>query len=268
MSHGALQIESEDELFDHIWQKVSEEDDYFRLFEFVRFEYLSCDSVDRFCETCGGFFSPLNCAIWNAISRRLVLPVTPSAPHRKGRSRSREIHLAFSPDAPLGGIIAHLTAQCGGNVDEKGVVHVFADHAYGRPPAYPARNVADLYADSYFYSKNEPNQSITYDFKGMRVVPTDYTIRSNYSGGVNDCNLKSWAIEVSEDGEGWVEIDRRENNYDLNSKNVVKSFKAEKPAEGRFVRLRQTGENHRGDHLLIFSAFEIFGTLIESAQVD
>jgi hypothetical protein len=109
---------------------------------------------------------------------------------------------------------------------------------------------------------------VTYDFKEKRVVPTDYTIRSNYSGGVNDCNLKSWVIEVSDDDQFWCEIDRHENNYDLNAKNVVRSFKAEKPQEGRYVRLRQTGKNHRGDDFLIFSAFEIFGSLVEPQRPD
>jgi hypothetical protein len=45
---------------------------------------------------------------------------------------------------------------------------------------------------------------------------TNYSIRSSYGDGVNGQYLKSWVIEVLSDGSDWEEIDRHENNNELN----------------------------------------------------
>ena len=89
-----------------------------------------------------------------------------------------------------------------------------------------------------------------------------------YPGGPH---LKSWVIEVSNDGSSWTEIDRRENNNDLNDEYATANFKISKvPSESfRFFRLRQTGMNHYGlidgcdFYVVTLSSLEIFGTLFE-----
>jgi hypothetical protein len=42
-----------------------------------------------------------------------------------------------------------------------------------------------------------------------------YAIRSHNDVRANNANLKSWLIGISENGEEWIEIDRRESNADL-----------------------------------------------------
>ena len=86
------------------------------------------------------------------------------------------------------------------------------------------------------------------------------------SGGVaGSSHLKSWVIEVSNDGASWMEIDHRDNNNDLNGPCVTANFKISKvPSEGvRFFRLRQTGKNHGGNDALVIPSLEIFGILFE-----
>ena len=113
-------------------------------------------------------------------------------------------------------------------------------------------NAVDLWLDSEFCSKNAPNSWIRYDFKGRRVTPTSYSIRS-CCGEPGGPLPKSWVLEVSNDGsEGsWKVVDRRENNSDLFSRNcpVTCNFEISAPPSGafRFVRLRQTGKNHTGN---------------------
>ena len=79
--------------------------------------------------------------------------------------------------------------------------------------------------------------------------------------------LKSWVIEVSNTGteSAWREIDRREDNNDLNDDYATANFKISRVASGsvRFFRLRQIGENHNGTDVLALSSLEIFGTLLE-----
>jgi hypothetical protein len=55
------------------------------------------------------------------------------------------------------------------------------------------------------------------------------------------------------------EIDRRENNNELNGKEVVKTFAVSRPGSFGRIRLRQTGLNHDGNNLLVLCAFELFG---------
>ena len=162
------------------------------------------------------------------------------------------------------GIIAHLTRESGGIVVDKGIVDVTASSS-GRQ----ARRAVELELNSKFLSENKPNQWICYDFKERRVIPTSYSLCSY--GTNSDCPkagnyrdlLKSWVIEVSNDRSSWTEIDRRDNNNDLNDKFACQNFSVSKvPSEGfRFFRLKQTGPNHRGGNALSISAMEIFGTL-------
>jgi hypothetical protein len=166
-------------------------------------------------------------------------------------------------DSPLTGMIHHLTIECGGNVADRGVVGITANRPWTDSTGYAAKNIADLEANSFFHSDNAEGMWICYDFKDMKVLLTDYSIRSRHD--YNGHQLKSWVIEVSNTGTAsggdWTEADRRENCDDLCSLNVVRSFAVSKPSTGRYVRLRQTGRDSSGDFYLIISGFELFGAL-------
>ena len=102
-----------------------------------------------------------------------------------------------------------------------------------------------------------------------RITPTSYTIKTyddtagwnSSEAATGEWNLKSWVIEVSTNGSNWIEIDRRENNFDLNSPNAFKNFTVKKKIECRYFRLRQIGPNHKGYYYIVLKAFEIFGEL-------
>jgi hypothetical protein len=168
----------------------------------------------------------------------------------------------FDPRAELDGIIAGLTRQAGGNVAEKGVIAITASGCIDSSRFAP-KFAADLMNDSVFVSGNEPNQWIAYDFLERRVRITHYTLRSRFDGWINSNNPKSWVIEISLDGQGWTEIDRKEDNGDLNGTNLVKSYELGAEAEARVVRIRQIGPTHSGKHFLTISGFELFGAIVE-----
>ena len=186
-------------------------------------------------------------------------PARHSAPPALG---GREF--VYDSSKPLEGVIAHLTRECGGNVHDKGIVNVTASSVYNDDSDYHPKNAVDLGTDSLYCSKNEKDTWICYDFKERCVIPTSYSVRSQGNGPGNS-HLKSWVIEVSNDGSSWTEIDRRDNNNDLNDKYATANFKISKvPSESfRFFRLKQTGPNHRGYDYLAISSLEIFGTLFE-----
>jgi hypothetical protein len=84
----------------------------------------------------------------------------------------------------------------------------------------------------------------------------------SYSPGPNYAHLKNWVTEGSADGKSWSEIDRRENNTDLNSSSAIKTFDICKVDTFRMIQLRRIGVNHCGNDFLSFTAFELFGSLI------
>ena len=185
----------------------------------------------------------------------------------------------YDESKPLEGIIAHLTRECGGDVHRKGIVNITASSVRVRSPVNriggPGPGLVleqfcptGMENEFNFCSKNERNAWICYDFKERRVIPTSYSVRS--SGGKN---LKSWVIEVSNDEYSWTEIDRRDNNNDLNDEYVTVNFKISKvPSESfRFFRLRQNGPNHdnyKTSYAVALTALEVFGTLFVMEKID
>ena len=167
----------------------------------------------------------------------------------------------------LEGIIAYLTNKCGGNVHDKGIVNVTASSA--RVKGAP-KHAVDFQKPSEYFSENEKDTWICYDFQDLRVIPTSYSIRPFRVNRVGEHYLRSWVFEVSNDGTLWTEIDHCENNEALNCPFMTRNFKIGDVPENesfRFVRLRQTGKNFRGDYHVIITAMEIFGTLLTMERI-
>jgi hypothetical protein len=169
--------------------------------------------------------------------------------------------IPFCPQCELDGVMAFLKRSHGGNVHDKGVVNVTASSIGWSEP----KNVADIGVQSVFYTTSKTSSEwVQYDFKGMRIRPSHYTLRSVYNWGVNSYHPKNWVIEVSETGResDWTEIDRQTNNADLNGPDKRKSFTILRSVGAvEFIRLRMTGPNHRGSDSLTLSDWELFGEL-------
>jgi hypothetical protein len=209
----------------------------------------------------------------NAMAIRTELEIVKSSisklavPRIVGAFKINEtIHITVPGLSPLSeGIISYLTKLAGGNVCDRQRVHAFSEKCAG--DGWLPRNAADLSTDSEFCSEDQLNQTFGYDFKDSQLIsPTHYAIRTRPNYGAGDRHLKSWVIEVTNDRSkenSWIEIDRRENNHDLNGRGVVQTFRCSNPQNGefRYIRIRQIGPNHYGYHHMAFAAFEIFGQL-------
>jgi hypothetical protein len=164
------------------------------------------------------------------------------------------------------GIVAFLKRMADGHPHEKAIISV-AGSAQSRDSCYHPKNAADVRTDSYFHSANDVNQFITYDFKDMRVLVTHSLLRSDVYQ-VNTHNVRSWVIEASDDGNEWMEIDRREDNDGVNGPGKSCAFEVQSVVEARFIRIRQIGPNANGHRFLILRAFELFGGLrIENSLI-
>ena len=261
LSSPSLQIEDEDSLFDFIISRSESDLSFTSLLEFVYFEYLSVESIEEFSSfVTENLLENMSAGIWTRICARLALETS----LKKNPRASPGVMFNYDELGPLDGIIAHLTREFGGNVHDKNIVKVTASSAPNN--CCPPKNAVDLGTDSIYVSDNETNAWICYEFKKHSVIPKSYSIMS-YDSGPGYHNLKSWIIEVSKDGaaNSWMEIDRRENNNDLNDTLVTANFKiSHVPSEGfRFIRLRQIGKDHKGGYCIKIAALELFGVLCD-----
>jgi hypothetical protein len=129
-----------------------------------------------------------------------------------------------------------------------------------RPGRVP-KNVTDFATDDDFCSEGLPDQWIRYDFNSLRVRVTHYSLRS-FDCDAGKSHPKSWVLEGCDDGEHWIELDRRSDNDQLNGRLLVATFDIKTAALCRFIRLRQTGPNHSGTNFLVISGFELFGAVV------
>jgi hypothetical protein len=140
---------------------------------------------------------------------------------------------------------------------EKWVIGVCSKRWSETQPVFDAADLTNT--SNYFQSKNESNQWLCYDFKNRKVRRTHYSIHPHS----NNLYLRSWIVEGLLDGSNWSVLDRCVNNDEMTSAHPIGIFTVSQSNESRFLRLRQIGNNARGDDYLILYALEFFGKLIE-----
>ena len=154
-----------------------------------------------------------------------------------------------------------------GNVYDSGVVGITGKPYRSAFFGYGPRNVVNFDNSSYFWSINQPNQSLTFDFKERRVALSAYALAT----GDKDCHLTSWALEGSNDGANWIVIDEHHNDSVLWEARRGLFELQRPPVPYRFIRLRQIHSAFKrgvtgdfwgyGPHVLYLSGFEIFGSV-------
>jgi hypothetical protein len=70
-------------------------------------------------------------------------------------------------------------------------------------------------------------------------------------------------IEGSVDGNVWTALDSRQNNSELNGRDLIASWSMSVKMKSRYIRLRLTEKTHGNNDGLWLSSFELFGARIE-----
>jgi hypothetical protein len=168
----------------------------------------------------------------------------------------------FSTADPFEGIIAHLTRECGGNVADRGIVGITASSVLDVEgnPKYVA-DLTDIW--HYFTSKNEANSWIEWDFKTVEIEPTHYSIRIHTELFIWSV-LQNWILEGRNGQEEWRVLDERQGDSQLIGQEAT--FDIRNRMRIRMIRLRQTGPNHDGSHVLKILALELFGELLRHSS--
>jgi hypothetical protein len=262
LSRDDLRVEDEEGIYEIIRNRCNEDFSFGTLFQYIRFEYLSIESMASFLAVIEKSFDILTPWLWSALCPRLSMSVSPEVPNDRAGSKQgmRSIDCPFRYDSPLDGVIHYLTRKCKGNVHDRNVVAISASSAYPKA-GYEPRQVADFEAKRPFLSDNKPNSWICYDFQERRIQPTHYTVRSRLDE--NYGHLRSWVLEGSADGKSWVTIDQREDNQSLASIGAIATFPISVSIQLCQVRLRQLSLNSNGNYWLELSMLELYGTLLE-----
>lgn len=166
----------------------------------------------------------------------------------------------FLPDGEsnFNGIIQHFLMHSNENISEK--VHITAS-----PPNCGHKTVSvTQFNDSSCYQTTDAQDSlICFDFKGNRIAPTNYQIKT-YDLGVQ--NPKTWVIEgKSDENSQWENISSESDCTFLNGKNISHIFEIKNlnGKEFRYIRMLQTGPNWGGHYYLTINSFEFYGYLIQ-----
>lgn len=269
-SKKSLCVESEDHLFDFIFEKARNDQSFCQLFEFIEFANLSCDRIMKFTSEIS--LENINYGIWKSLCRKLQNETSGKKRKYKGEGYESLINLPYSSSNEMKGIISHLSSKFHCNVGQINIVKVTASSVYQPLKVFSPYNAVELLTTSSFKSKNEENQWICFDFKDRRIIPSYYSIKSS-NNVTNSCSPKSWVVESSEDGYNWKEIDRQINCNIFDTyyefANNVASFPIKSASyheKVRFLRIRQIEKNTANNNYLCIQGVEFYGKLIDKAE--
>jgi hypothetical protein len=231
--------------------------DFFPLFEFVHFEFVSPTVACQFAERAESCLHSLNLSVWKAISGRFILPVVPS---RRAQRPGDVLHFSADASGWLQGIVHFLQGKGCSNFSIRSSSIAGSGFESGR--GGPGHAIQLDRPELYFVSEDLPNQWLMLDFEEMRVRVSGYTLRTHVYG-IGACHLKSWVLEGSVDAEEWKTLDTKAGNSDLNDKGRMAHFRlSELSGDCRYVRIRSTELNHQNLNYLVVGCFELFGDLI------
>jgi hypothetical protein len=246
----SLRILNEDWLLQFLFDLGSS---YSELIGSVRFEYLSCLSIDLFFEKIK--FEELTKEIWdqlwNRSRHRIVYDVKTFPQNRFTGFVNR------SPDSPWSGLIHYLIEICNGNVHEKGIVEITCSSTNSNQ----CWQIVNYDWNSHFQTNNSPNSWIQFDFKDRVVSLTDYALKSDGGGGYH---LLEWLVAGSMDSNELKILDHQKTQV-LNGNSITKIFHCNDNSSDsqfyRYIRLTQTGKDSSGYDYLRLSNIEFFGSM-------
>ncbi|KAK8840504.1 hypothetical protein M9Y10_030712 [Tritrichomonas musculus] len=257
IKNAKLRLEDEESLFELILGLYEEDREYSSLFEYVEFKHLKSESVREFINQFD--IEYLSAGTWQSICQRLV--GVSESPVGSERYILKCEEFGQKEGEEFNGIMRHLTEETGGNIHDNGNIEITSNSIYSN---YYPRNIVDYQSNNLYYSNNQENSEICFDFKDKEIQITSYSLKS-CNWGQNMNNLKSWVVEVSNDHQKWDEIDKRENNSILNGANLIGTFNTkENKSFYRFVRLRQTGKNWNNCYHTGIASIEFYGKMKNS----
>ena len=248
-----LRLESEDQLLKFINQLYVEDIEFAELYEYVFFSNVESESLDEFLSIFN--YSDLTAGTWHSIFKHFRNKQNETITKRYRK------RISFSKNN-LNGVFNFL--QKNSNIEEEVKV---TSSSYGGGDWHQLIQIDN--SNNNFYTNNENNPWICFEFKKHQIIPTSYTIKScNASYPYGNQYPKNWIIEGSEDNKNWEIIDEQQNCEFLKGSNYTHTFSIKKKnnsneKEFKFIRIRHIGNCWNNSYnALNISSIELYGTII------
>ncbi|KAK8888785.1 hypothetical protein M9Y10_033524 [Tritrichomonas musculus] len=261
LKSSCLKIESEDSLLDFLIEIYSGDRSASFLFDYVVFENVSDESLMHFYESFD--IDDIDHEVWKMIvDRSIKSKVKPTDQKFEKRYFDKSVSsFLYEKGKEFKGIVNHLTEKTGGNIHSNGTIKVTSNNYSS---SWEPWNLLDFDKDNGYSPGGNWDVYVCYDFKEKKVKITNYSINS-IKGNNDGHHLKSWVVEVSDDGNKWTTIDEQKDSKKLKGKNLSATFDVEPSDYSRYVRLRNTAEPWGGNDLW-FSSLEFYGYLKDESQ--
>lgn len=255
--HSNLKLKDEDQFLTFVNDLYRTNTKFCFLYKFVIFSNVSSESITEFINIFD--YNDIDSNIWHSISSRLIEKVQiQEEESTRYIEQSKQNIFEYKEGKEFNGIIRFLTNKFGKNISDCDVVKVTSNYP---SKSSPPKNLLDFDQDNLFLSDTgkKPYTWICYDFKNYEIQISSYSIKSGPAGGY----VRSWVIEISNDGENWFKIDEQSNYSGLNEPNSIKTFDVHSSSFARFCRFRHTGEYYVIGNCIRIHSIEFYGSIKE-----
>ena len=158
------------------------------------------------------------------------------------------ITISHKENNDFDGIIKYLEKKYGNNLHQKRIISISASSTLSNGPQFSPEHVINYtnnYNNTFWMSDNNPGNWLELDFKNIKLKLTGYSLKTS-NGPISQAHhIKNWILEGSQDGIEWNEIDRQENNNDLNGPNYQHYFPiSDSDEEYQYIRIKSIGQSH------------------------
>lgn len=264
----SLKIYEEDSLLSFLLSLYESDHSYSVLFEGILFSNVSETMLEKFMSEIE--FEDVNYKIWNSIHNRF-LPLKKSTLSRYFEKREKEFKYSNNKKHQFDGILYYLSGKSEGNIHTNGTIEITTNSIYDNNLNNHPKYLVEFDSSMCYWSNDDKDVFICFDFKDKSIKLSEYSLKT-CDNIENGSHLKSWVIEVSNDGYNWEVVDRQSNNSILNGTCFTATFKVEKKNNNKFyryVRLRQTGYSWDDsldipNYYFALNLIEFFGKLKEN----
>ncbi|KAK8840563.1 hypothetical protein M9Y10_030772 [Tritrichomonas musculus] len=280
-SNRKLQLKDEDQLLKFVNELYQRDRSFTNLYDFVHFLNVTSDEISEFISLFD--MNDMTVPTWQSLCDRLKQKFDNDLSNSnnnndndsegsdmrrykklKEKANPKDITFPVTSNNQFSGIFSYLKNKSSSQIENE--VNFTASSIIGSDEQYQPRNVV-LYEDKSksFFSENNADSWICFEFKNHRVSPTNYTIRTA-NWGQNGHHPRSWVIEGSNDNSSWQVLDEERDCNELHGIDLVHTFpiKNQTGDAFKYIRMKQTGQNWYSvcaSYYLIIDAFEIYGTL-------
>ena len=251
-----LHIDNEDSLLKFLIEIYKEDQSASFLFDYVIFGNVSREGLLDFYEAFD--LNDIDNEVWKMILDRSLNSVSESADSKfDGRYRRIGDPFLYEKGKEFNGIFRHLTEKTGGNIHNNGTIEVTSNSYCS---SWEPWNLLDFDKENGYCANGTWDVWICFDFKEAKVKITNYSIKSINGNNGNSHHLKSWIIEVSDDGKKWTTIDEQKESQKLKGVDLTETFDVRPNEFSRYVRFKNTAEPWGGIDLW-FNSLELYGHL-------